>query len=101
VDILGISCYCHDPAAVLLRECKIVAAAEEERFTRIKHDYGFPSQAIKFCLESGGIQGSDLDLVVVGEPLVVSPRGMRCGSFYCFGIDALMIDSFLLKKHNG
>ena len=57
MDILGISCYYHDAAAVLLRDGKIVAAAEEERFTRIKHDYGFPSQAIKFCLETGGIHG--------------------------------------------
>ncbi len=48
MDILGISCYYHDAAAVLLRDGKIVAAAEEERFTRIKHDYGFPIQAIKF-----------------------------------------------------
>jgi len=67
VDILGISCYYHDAAAVLLRDGKIVAAAEEERFTRIKHDYGFPSQAIKFCLETGGIQGPDLDHVVFFE----------------------------------
>jgi len=67
VDILGISCYYHDAAAVLLRDGQIVAAAEEERFSRIKHDYGFPKLAIKYCLEMGGIQGTDLDYVVFFE----------------------------------
>jgi carbamoyltransferase len=67
VDILGISCYYHDAAAVLLRDGHLIAAAEEERFSRIKHDYGFPKQAIKFCLEQGGITGPDLDYVVFFE----------------------------------
>jgi carbamoyltransferase len=67
VDILGISCYYHDAAAVLLRDGQIVAAAEEERFSRIKHDYGFPKLAIKYCLEQGGIQGTDLDYIVFFE----------------------------------
>jgi len=48
VYILGVSCYFHDAAAVLLKDGVLVAAAEEERFSRIKHDYGFPSKAIKF-----------------------------------------------------
>lgn len=67
MDILGISCYYHDAAAVLLRDGKIIAAAEEERFSRIKHDYGFPKMAIKYCLEMGGIQGPDLDYIVFFE----------------------------------
>jgi carbamoyltransferase len=67
VHILGISCYYHDAAAVLLRDGQVVAAAEEERFSRIKHDYGFPKLAIKFCLEQAGIQGQDLDYVVFFE----------------------------------
>jgi len=67
VYILGISCYYHDAAAVLLRDGQIVAAAEEERFSRIKHDFGFPKLAIKYCLELAGIQGSDLDYVVYFE----------------------------------
>ena len=50
--ILGISCYYHDASAALLRDGKIVAAAEEERFTRKKHDTSFPINAIKYCLES-------------------------------------------------
>lgn len=65
--ILGISCYYHDAAAVLLRDGQVVAAAEEERFSRIKHDFGFPKLAIKYCLELAGIQGTDLDYVVYFE----------------------------------
>src|SRR5713101_1455343 len=67
MHILGISCYYHDAAAALLREGQLVAAAEEERFSRIKHDYSFPRKAIRFCLEAGGIRGSDLDYVVFFE----------------------------------
>jgi carbamoyltransferase len=67
MQILGISCYYHDAAAALLRDGQLVAAAEEERFTRIKHDFNFPKNAIQFCLEAGGIQGSDLDYVVFFE----------------------------------
>ena len=67
MNILGISCYYHDAAAVLLQDGQLVAAAEEERFTRKKHDYDFPKNAIQFCLDSGGIKGSDLDYVVFFE----------------------------------
>jgi len=65
--ILGVSCYYHDAAAVLLKDGVLVAAAEEERFTRIKHDYGFPKNAIKFCMEQGGITGKDVDYAVFFE----------------------------------
>ena len=65
--ILGVSCYFHDAAAVLLKDGVLVAAAEEERFSRIKHDYGFPSKAIKFCLDQENLKGEDLDYVVFFE----------------------------------
>jgi carbamoyltransferase len=65
--ILGISCYYHDAAAVLLNDGALVAAAEEERFTRKKHDFDFPKQAIQFCLDQAGITGNDLDYVVFFE----------------------------------
>ena len=65
--ILGISCYYHDAAAVLLNDGALVAAAEEERFTRKKHDFDFPKQAIQFCLDQAGITGKDLDYVVFFE----------------------------------
>jgi len=67
VDILEISCYYHDAAAALLRDGQLVAAAEEERFSRIKHDFEFPKGAIRFCLDEGGIRGQDLDYVVFFE----------------------------------
>ncbi|HET7681651.1 MAG TPA: carbamoyltransferase [Xanthobacteraceae bacterium] len=61
--ILGISAYYHDSAAVLLSDGVITAAAQEERFTRKKHDPGFPTNAIRYCLEEGGVSLSDVDLV--------------------------------------
>jgi carbamoyltransferase len=73
--ILGVSCYYHDSAAVLIQDGMLVAAAEEERFTRKKHDNGFPQQAINFCLRQAGITGNDLDYVVFYEkPLVKFER---------------------------
>ena len=75
MNILGVSCFYHDAAAALLQDGVLVAAAEEERFSRIKHDYGFPTHAINFCLRQGGINGSDLDYVVFYEkPLVKFER---------------------------
>jgi carbamoyltransferase len=65
--ILGISCYFHDAAAALLRDGQLIAAAEEERFSRKKHDYDFPQHAIDFCLRTGAILGEDLDYVVFFE----------------------------------
>lgn len=67
MHILGISCYFHDAAAALLRDGQLLAAAEEERFSRRKHDYEFPQKAIEFCLRSGDIHGQDLDYVVFFE----------------------------------
>jgi carbamoyltransferase len=67
MNILGISCYFHDAAAALLRDGQLIAAAEEERFTRKKHDSDFPQRSIDFCLGAGGIQPGDLDYVVFFE----------------------------------
>ncbi len=75
VNILGISAYYHDSAACLVQDGKIVAAAQEERFTRKKHDYRFPENAVEFCLESSGLQASDLDLVTFyDKPLLKFDR---------------------------
>lgn len=65
--ILGISCYYHDAAACLVRDGVIVAAAEEERFTRRKHDSSFPTNAIRYCLEAGEVVPEELDHVVFYE----------------------------------
>lgn len=61
--ILGISCFYHDASAALLKDGKIIAAAEEERFTRKKHDVSFPINAINFCLKSQKITIKDIDYV--------------------------------------
>ncbi len=65
--ILGISCFYHDSAAVLLADGDLVAAAQEERFSRKKHDYGFPALAVEFCLQQAGITAEELDYVVFYE----------------------------------
>ena len=65
--ILGISCYYHDAAAALIKDGEILAAAEEERFSRKKHDSSFPEKAIDFCLKFAHIKTSDLDFVVFYE----------------------------------
>ena len=62
-SILGISAYYHDSAAALIVDGNIVAAAQEERFTRKKHDHSFPSNAIQYCLKESGIDGAVLDFV--------------------------------------
>lgn len=89
MNILGISCFYHDSAACLVRDGEIIAAAQEERFTRKKHDFGFPSHAIKFCLEYGGIRADELDIVafydkpfikferILETYLSYAPRGLR------------------------
>ena len=71
MNILGVSCFYHDSAVVLLRDGELIAASMEERLTRKKHDSGFPARAIQFCLESGGIKGPDLDYVVFYEKPMV------------------------------
>lgn len=65
--VLGISAYYHDSAACLLRDGVIVAAAHEERFTRVKHDPAFPMQAVAYCLNEAGITGADLESLVFYE----------------------------------
>jgi carbamoyltransferase len=87
--ILGLSAFYHDSAACLVEDGRIVAAAQEERFTRKKHDAGFPSRAVEYCLQEKGLTARDLDLVGFYEkPLVkfdrlletyatYAPRGLR------------------------
>lgn len=61
--ILGISAFYHDSAAALLKDGEIIAAAQEERFTRIKHDHSFPKNAVRYCLKEAGITAQELDYV--------------------------------------
>ena len=75
MHILGISAYYHDSAAALLRDGEIVAAAQEERFTRKKHDSRFPENAVNYCLAEAAISLADVDRVVFyDKPLVKFER---------------------------
>lgn len=92
MNILGISCFYHDSAACLIQEGEIVAAAQEERFTRKKHDPGFPIKAIEYCLAEAKLEPDDLDYIAFYDKpfvkferllttyLAVAPKGLR--SFY-------------------
>src|SRR2546423_15631186 len=73
--ILGISAYYHDSAACLMRDDEIVAAAQEERFTRKKHDHRFPAHAVEYCLKAAGITGAEVDYVAFyDKPLLKFER---------------------------
>jgi len=73
--IPGISAFYHDSAAALIVDGRIVAAAQEERFTRKKHDPAFPAEAVRYCLAEARLQASDLDFVAFYEkPLVKFER---------------------------
>ncbi len=89
MNILGISAFYHDAAACLVTDGHIIAAAQEERFTRIKHDAGFPAHAIRYCLQEAGIGAAELDFVVFYDKpfpkferiletyLAFAPRGFK------------------------
>jgi len=89
MNILGISAFYHDSAAALVRDGEIIAAAQEERFTRKKHDNQFPTNAVEYCLEAGRLSTEQLDYVVFYEKpllkferlletyLAYAPRGFR------------------------
>lgn len=73
--VLGISALYHDAAAALIKDGEIVAAAQEERFTRRKHDPSIPKNAMSYCLETGGIEPDDLEAVVYYDnPLLTMGR---------------------------
>lgn len=74
-SVLGISAYYHDSAAALVVDGQIVAAAQEERFSRVKHDPGFPAQAVEYCLSEAGLTPSQIDYVCFYEkPLLKFDR---------------------------
>src|SRR6266545_1114938 len=87
--ILGLSAFYHDSAAALVRDGEVVAAAQEERFSRVRHDSGFPSRAVDYCLAAAGIGLKDVDHIVFYDKpflkferlletyLALAPRGFR------------------------
>jgi carbamoyltransferase len=105
--ILGISAFYHDSAAALIVDGHIVAAAQEERFTRRKHDARFPTQAIAYCLREAGISGPDLNYVAYYEKpftkferlletyLAFAPRGFRS---FCLAMSIWLKDKLHLRR---
>ena len=89
MKILGLSCFYHDAAACLVDDGEIVAAAQEERFTRVRHDQAFPRNAVRYCLAEAGVSGGEVDAVAFyDKPILkfhriletyfsVAPRGLR------------------------
>jgi carbamoyltransferase len=107
MHILGLSCYFHDASAAILRDGQLIAAAEEERFSRVKHDFGFPSRAIQFCLDEAGITGADLDYVAFFEkPFVKFDRILqttfaevpRSAALFRQAITAWLLDKLWVKN---
>ena len=104
MNILGISAFYHDSAAALVQDGVIVAAAQEERFTRRKHDASFPANAVAYCFREAGITAADLNAVVFYEkPLLKADRlietylGVAPGGLKSF---ALAIPTWLREKNN-
>lgn len=107
MNILGISAFYHDSAAAVLRNGDIVAAAQEERFTRKKHDSGFPRNAVQYCLKEAGLEVSQLDAVAFyDKPLLkferlletyhaFAPRGLRS---FLAGMPVWMNEKMFLKR---
>src|ERR1051326_6073190 len=107
MDVLGISAFYHDSAACLLRDGEIVAAAQEERFSRKKHDARFPSRAVQFCLQQGSVPLEGLKYVVFyDKPMVkferlletclaFSPKGIRS---YLMAMPLWIKEKLLLKN---
>ena len=105
--ILGISAYYHDSAAALVRDGELIAAAQEERFSRKKHDPDFPQKAIEYCLKEAGIKLGDLDHVVFYDKpllkferlletyLAYAPRGFRS---FMMAIPVWIKEKLFLKK---
>jgi len=87
MNILGLSCFYHDAAACLMKDGEIIAAAQQERFSRKKHDQEFPTEAIRYCMKEGGVTIDDIDYVafydkpftkflrIIENYLAVAPRG--------------------------
>jgi carbamoyltransferase len=107
MTILGISAFYHDSAAAIIRDGEVLAAAQEERFTRKKHDASFPIQAIRYCLNYAGCSINDLDAVVFYEkPLLkferlletyytYAPKGIRS---FMMAIPLWLKEKLFLKK---
>ena len=100
MNILGISAFYHDSAACLLTDGTVVAAAQQERFSRIKHDHRFPHDAIRYCLEEGRLEANDLNYVVFyDKPFIKFERLLETYlSFVPRGLPSFLISMPLWLK---
>jgi len=105
--IIGLSCYYHDSAAALIKNGEIIAAAQEERFSRKKHDSRFPKNAVSYCLKSQGINLTDVKEVVYYEkPLLTFERLLetylgaapRGGRSFVSAMQVWLKEKLFLKK---
>ncbi|MBX3179800.1 MAG: carbamoyltransferase [Candidatus Hydrogenedentes bacterium] len=108
MNILGISAYYHDSAACLVQDGQIRSAAQEERFTRIKHDASFPENAVAWCLEEAGLQPGDIDFVafydkpflkferILQTHLAFAPKGFRA---FLMAIPLWIREKIWIKDH--
>ena len=110
LSILGISAFYHDSAAAVVKDGQIVAAAQEERFTRIKHDHNFPKHAVDYCLQEASLIPEQLDYVVFyDKPFLkfdrLMPEWMRkvvrhfdlrqeSVSKYCYCVEAIVFNQY-------
>ncbi|MFO1010036.1 MAG: carbamoyltransferase [Planctomycetota bacterium] len=108
MNVLGLSFYYHDSSAALVQDGKLVAAAEEERFSRVKHDSGFPTLAVEFVLKMGGITLDDVDFVVFYEkPFVKFERMLltamstfpRSSAVFRESMQRWVTDKLWIKSH--
>src|SRR6266513_589477 len=110
--VLGISAFYHDSAAALIEDGQLVGAAQEERFTRKKHDSGFPQNAVQFCLDRAGIKLRDVDAVAFYDKpflkferlletyLAFAPKGFRSFSMAIpLWLREKLFQKDLLKDH--
>ena len=106
--ILGISAFYHDSAVALVRGGEIVAAAQEERFSRRKHDAGFPTQALEYCLRQGAVELDELDFIAFYDKpllkferlletyLAFAPRGFKS---FSMAIPVWLREKLFLKDY--
>lgn len=106
--ILGVSALYHDSAAALIKDGEIIAAAQEERFTRIKHDLSIPRNAIGYCLKEGEIEADRLDAVVYYDNPVLTAERFTANLQYAgkdnedlihFSLESLLKDKLWVQKH--
>jgi len=96
MNIIGVSAFYHDSAACLIRDGRLIAAAEEERFSRRKHDASFPTQALRYCLKAGSIDISEVDCVAYYEdPLEKAARQLWTEGMNAHGYSLPQIDPTL------